>query len=131
MSLQCLQQLTGANYFFYYGATIFQSVGISDSYVTQIILGSVNFGCTFGGLYVMEKVRKLIRCHTSETLYTDAPQFGRRKPLIIGGLWQSAWLFVFAAAGTAGDPENNKSMGECKWLISRSRVFKISLPTQY
>lgn len=56
MSLQSLQQLTGANYFFYYGATIFASVGISDSFVTQIILGSVNFVCTFGGLYVMEKV---------------------------------------------------------------------------
>lgn len=63
MSLQCLQQLTGANYFFYYGATIFQSVGINDSYVTQIILGSVNFGCTFGGLYIMERVRDLIDHH--------------------------------------------------------------------
>lgn len=26
----------------YYGATIFQGVGIDDSYVTQIILGVVN-----------------------------------------------------------------------------------------
>ena len=41
---------------FYYGATIFESVGIQDSFVTQIILGAVNFGCTFGGLYIMEKV---------------------------------------------------------------------------
>lgn len=57
MTLQAFQQLTGANYFFYYGATIFQSVGISDSFVTQIILGAVNFVCTFGGLYVMERVR--------------------------------------------------------------------------
>ena len=56
MALQSLQQLTGANYFFYYGATVFQSVGISDSFVTQIILGAVNFVCTFGGLYVMERV---------------------------------------------------------------------------
>ena len=56
MSLQSLQQLTGANYFFYYGATVFQSVGIQDSFITQIILGAVNFGCTFGGLYVMERV---------------------------------------------------------------------------
>lgn len=39
-----------------YGATIFQSVGISDSFVTQIILGAVNFGCTFGGLWIMERV---------------------------------------------------------------------------
>jgi SP family sugar:H+ symporter-like MFS transporter len=92
MSLQSLQQLTGANYFFYYGATIFASVGISDSFVTQIILGSVNFVCTFGGLYVMEK-------------------FGRRMPLILGGLWQSAWLFVFATAGTAKNPQTDKTVG--------------------
>jgi len=57
MSLQSLQQLTGAHYLFYYGVTIFQSVGIQDSFITQIILGAVNFSCTFGGLYVMEKVR--------------------------------------------------------------------------
>jgi len=92
ITLQAGQQLTGANYFFYYGATIFQSVGISDSFVTQIILGAVNFGCTFLGLYVMER-------------------FGRRWPLIIGGLWQSAWLFVFAAAGTAKNPEENQNIG--------------------
>ncbi|KAL4244691.1 major facilitator superfamily protein [Abortiporus biennis] len=92
MTLQMFQQLTGANYFFYYGATIFTSVGIEDSFVTQIILGAVNFVCTFGGMYVMEK-------------------FGRRWPLIIGGMWQSAWLFVFAAAGTAKPPQDNKSIG--------------------
>ncbi|BGP55490.1 hypothetical protein JCM8202v2_003094 [Rhodotorula sphaerocarpa] len=42
--LQAGQQLTGANYFFYFGAVIFQGVGISDSFVAQIILGAVNFG---------------------------------------------------------------------------------------
>ncbi|KAI0337288.1 general substrate transporter [Trametopsis cervina] len=92
MTLQMFQQLTGANYFFYYGATIFVSVGIADSFVTQIILGAVNFVCTFGGLYVME-------------------QYGRRFPLIVGGVWQSVWLFVFAAAGTAKDPKENKNIG--------------------
>ncbi|KDQ58074.1 hypothetical protein JAAARDRAFT_193541 [Jaapia argillacea MUCL 33604] len=92
MSLQSLQQLTGANYFFYYGATIFKSIGIADSFVTQIILGAVNFGCTFGGLYIMER-------------------FGRRMPLILGGVWQSAWLIVFASAGTAQDPTTNKPIG--------------------
>ncbi|KZP13725.1 general substrate transporter [Athelia psychrophila] len=92
MTLQSIQQLTGANYF-YYGATIFKSVGINDSFVTQIILGAVNFICTFGGLYVMEK-------------------FGRRVPLIVGGLWQSAWLFVFATAGTANDPSTSHGTGQ-------------------
>ena len=41
MVVQALQQLTGANYFFYYGTTIFTSVGLSSSYVTSIILGAV------------------------------------------------------------------------------------------
>ncbi|EPQ53106.1 general substrate transporter [Gloeophyllum trabeum ATCC 11539] len=101
MALQSLQQLTGANYFFYYGATVFQSVGIQDSFVTQIILGAVNFGCTFGGLYVMER-------------------FGRRFPLIIGGVWQAIWLFVFASAGTAGDPQNE---GIGKLMIVSACLF--------
>jgi MFS transporter, SP family, sugar:H+ symporter len=32
MSLQSLQQLTGANYFFYYGTTIFTGVGIQNPF---------------------------------------------------------------------------------------------------
>lgn len=102
MALQSFQQLTGANYFFYYGATIFSSVGIEDSYVTQIILGAVNFVCTFGGIYVMEK-------------------FGRRIPLIVGGLWQAGWLFVFGAAGTAKVPQDNPGIG--KLMIVSACMF--------
>lgn len=102
ISLQSLQQLTGANYFFYYGATIFLSVGLSDPYVTQIILGTVNFVCTFGGMYVMER-------------------FGRRRPLICGGLWQSAWLFAFASAGTAVDPVTHVGVG--KFMIVAACLF--------
>jgi len=101
-TLQMFQQLTGANYFFYYGASVFKSVGISDSYITQIILGAVNFGCTFGGLYIMET-------------------FGRRRPLIAGGIWQAIWLFVFAAAGTAKDPSSDKSIG--KLMIVSACLF--------
>jgi SP family sugar:H+ symporter-like MFS transporter len=85
ITLQALQQLTGANYFFYYGASIFQAVGISNSYVTQIILGGVNVICTFPGLWFIER-------------------FGRRMPLLIGGAWQCAWLVVFAAVGSELDP---------------------------
>ncbi|KIJ67307.1 hypothetical protein HYDPIDRAFT_165963 [Hydnomerulius pinastri MD-312] len=102
MSLQSLQQLTGANYFFYYGATVFQAVGLADSFVTQIILGAVNFFCTFGGMYIMER-------------------FGRRRPLIFGGIWQSAWLFVFASAGTAVDPVTHPGIG--KLMIVSACMF--------
>ncbi|KAF3938741.1 hypothetical protein ABW19_dt0206680 [Dactylella cylindrospora] len=89
--LQMFQQLTGANYFFYYGTTIFQSVGLTNPYVTQIILGGVNVVSTFPGLWFIER-------------------YGRRKPLIIGGLWQCAWLIVFAVVGSEGDP-NSSTVG--------------------
>ncbi|GLB42869.1 putative major facilitator superfamily, sugar transporter (TC 2.A.1.1) family protein [Lyophyllum shimeji] len=102
MALQSFQQLTGANYFFYYGATTFKSVGIADSFITQIILGAVNFVCTFGGLYVMQR-------------------FGRRNPLIIGGIWQACWLFVFAAAGTAKVPQDHPNIG--KLMIVSACLF--------
>ncbi|GAA6021099.1 hypothetical protein JCM11491_004415 [Sporobolomyces phaffii] len=102
MTLQALQQLTGANYFFYYGATVLGGVGIDDEFVSQIILGAVNFVCTFGGIYIMER-------------------FGRRTPLIIGGLWQSAWLFVYAIAGTVRDPLTDQGIG--KLMIVATCLF--------
>ena len=82
----------GANFFFYYGTTIFQSTGLNDSYVTSIILGAVNFGMTFPGLYVVEK-------------------YGRRWPLILGAAWQAIWLLIFASVGTSLDPVENKTSG--------------------
>ncbi|KAK8104762.1 Hexose transporter 2 [Apiospora kogelbergensis] len=53
--LQAGQQLTGANFFFYYGTTVFAATGLSDPYVTQIILGTVNVICTIFGLWVIQK----------------------------------------------------------------------------
>lgn len=80
MLLQMLQQLTGANYFFYYGTTIFEGAGISNSYVTQMILGGVNFGTTFLGLYNIQ-------------------HFGRRKSLIFGAIWMFVCFLIFASIG--------------------------------
>ncbi|KAI7909977.1 high-affinity glucose transporter ght2 [Pyricularia oryzae] len=92
MFLHFTQQWTGVNYFFYYGATIFQSAGVDDPIVTQLILGAVNVAMTFLGLYIVEK-------------------FGRRGPLFIGGAWQAVWLAVFAAIGTALPPTENRVSG--------------------
>jgi len=49
-------------------------------------------------------------------------RFGRRTPLIIGGLWQSAWLFVYGAAGTARDPLTDQGIGKRESLFNLSRV---------
>ncbi|KAF2035340.1 general substrate transporter [Setomelanomma holmii] len=88
ITLQALQQLTGANYYFYYGTTIFDSVGISNSYVTSIILGAVNFGMTFPGLYIVEK-------------------YGRRPSLIYGALWMFMCFLVFASLGHFALPNDD------------------------
>ncbi|KAF7593583.1 hexose transporter hxt1 [Aspergillus hancockii] len=96
VSLQALQQLTGANYFFYYGTTIFQGAGIENSYVTQMILGGVNFGTTFLGLYLIEN-------------------YGRRRSLITGALWMFVCFMVFASVGhfslNRDDPPSTKTAG--------------------
>ncbi|PWN19964.1 putative HXT5-hexose transporter [Microstroma glucosiphilum] len=84
ITLQAGQQFTGANYFFYYGSTIFTGAGLSNAFYTQAILGAVNFVCTFGGLYILET-------------------YGRRLPLIYGAAGMSVWLCVFATAGVAGN----------------------------
>ncbi|MCJ1311738.1 hexose transporter hxt1 [Agyrium rufum] len=80
ITLQALQQLTGANFFFYYGTTVFQAIGLSNSYITQMILGGINFGMTFFGLYVVE-------------------HYGRRRALIAGALWMFMCFMVFASVG--------------------------------
>ncbi|KAK3952849.1 hypothetical protein QBC32DRAFT_132934 [Pseudoneurospora amorphoporcata] len=92
IGIHFLQQWTGVNYFFYYGATIFASAGIDDPIQTQLILGAVNVACTVFGLWVVER-------------------FGRRWPLFIGAIWQAVWLAVFASMGTALDPKDNKTSG--------------------
>ncbi|KAJ5247592.1 hypothetical protein N7468_002575 [Penicillium chermesinum] len=80
VALQALQQLTGANYFFYYGTVVFKGAGIPNSYVTQMILGGVNFGTTFLGLYLIE-------------------HYGRRRSLIVGALWMFVCFMIFASVG--------------------------------
>ncbi|PQK17183.1 hypothetical protein BB8028_0007g03790 [Beauveria bassiana] len=80
-----LQQWSGINFFFYFGATIFGSAGVQDPLFTQNILGTVNVFMTLYGVFVVEK-------------------FGRRWPLFIGALWQAGWFFVFAAVCTANPP---------------------------
>lgn len=80
ISMQALQQLTGANFFFYYGTSIFSATGLSDSFETSIILGVINFGMTVPGTFVVER-------------------FGRRRALITGGLWMFVCFMIFASVG--------------------------------
>lgn len=81
MAIMFFQQFSGANYFFYYGTSLFNSVGIEDSYITAIILGLVNFISTFGGVYFVEK-------------------FGRKFCLLIGSLGMFTCMVIYSSLGS-------------------------------
>ncbi|KAG5362796.1 Low-affinity glucose transporter HXT3 [Yarrowia sp. B02] len=77
-----LQQLCGANYFFYYGTSIFKAIGMSDSFATSMIFGGINFLSTFGGLYIVDR-------------------FGRRKCLLGGAMVMFVCFLIYSTIGFA------------------------------
>lgn len=111
--LQSLQQLTGANFFFYYGTTVFKSVNI-DSFITQIILNTINFVVTFIGLYLVE-------------------YYGRRKSLIAGAVWMFICFMVFASVGhfslDQNNPQNTRGAGVA--LIVFASLFILGFATTW
>ncbi|KAH3687053.1 hypothetical protein WICPIJ_001966 [Wickerhamomyces pijperi] len=81
VAIMWFQQMNGIDYFFYYGVTLFESVGINDSYVTSIILATVNMVVTFPGLFIIER-------------------FGRRITLLTGAFFCTIFLLIYATVGT-------------------------------
>ncbi|CEQ43144.1 SPOSA6832_05041 [Sporobolomyces salmonicolor] len=118
MTLQAGQQLTGANYFCTPTRLLafFQLAWPARSQADQLAplqstterrssralafpTHTSRRSSSFFGIYIMER-------------------FGRRKPLIIGGVWQSCWLIVYAAAGTAQTPEGHQGIGNLMIISS-------------
>ncbi|KAJ3496086.1 hypothetical protein NLG97_g2924 [Lecanicillium saksenae] len=90
------QNLCGVNYFFYFGVTVFASTGISNSYITQLILGSVNVVATIAALWIVRK-------------------YGRRPVLMIGAAWMMTCFLIYAFVGhfalDRDHPENTPAAG--------------------
>lgn len=105
--------MTGANFFFYYGTTVFKSVNI-DSFITQIILNTINFVVTFIGLYLVE-------------------YYGRRKSLIAGAVWMFICFMVFASVGhfslDQNNPQNTRGAGVA--LIVFASLFILGFATTW
>ncbi|KAK4702063.1 MFS transporter, SP family, sugar:H+ symporter, partial [Phenoliferia sp. Uapishka_3] len=80
--VQAGQQWSGVNFFFSYGVKFFQSAGISDSFLIQVVLSAVNVLSTFPGLWAVENL-------------------GRRKTLFIGAAIMFTGQVVAGALGTA------------------------------
>lgn len=112
--LQAGQQLTGANFFFYYGTSVFAATGLSNSYVTQLILGAVNFVCTLGGFYFVQYC-------------------GRRKTLMIGAAWMCMCFLVFAFVGRFAMNEESPMRSEAAGnvLIVFSCLFIAAFATTW
>ncbi|CAI4053264.1 hypothetical protein SUVZ_15G2510 [Saccharomyces uvarum] len=110
MMIQSLQQLTGDNYFFYYGTTIFQAVGLSDSFETAIVLGVVNFVSTFFSLYTVDR-------------------FGRRNCLLWGCIGMICCYVVYASVGVTrlwpnGQSQpSSKGAGNCMIVFACFYIF--------
>ncbi|EEB08453.1 hexose transporter Ght5 [Schizosaccharomyces japonicus yFS275] len=111
LGVMVFQQLTGDNYYFYYGTEVFKGTGINSPYLAALILDAVNCACTFGGLVVLEK-------------------FGRRWPLIIGGVWQSITFFIYAAVGDRAlyrkDGTSNHKAGTVCIIFSCLFIFSFA-----
>ncbi|MCZ6899208.1 MAG: sugar porter family MFS transporter, partial [Bacteroidetes bacterium] len=92
IGLAVLQQFTGINVIFYYGATLWQAVGFTeaDALLINVISGSINILFTFVAIVLVDKV-------------------GRKPLLLVGSLGQAVMLGVLAYLfGTANvDSANN------------------------
>lgn len=107
--LQSIQQLTGNNYFFYYGTTIFKAVGLEDSFETSIILGVVNFSSTFVGIYAIERL-------------------GRRLCLLAGSVAMTVFMLIYAILGSVnlyydGFKHTHKPTGDAMIFITCCFIF--------
>ncbi len=111
--LMTFQQMSGIDYFFYYGTTLFKFAGINDSYITSIILATVNLIITIPGVYVIEK-------------------FGRKKSLLLGSFGGTISLFIYSIVGTlkidkfATDPSTNKIPGIIMIIFTCLFIFSFS-----
>ncbi|AJV66294.1 Gal2p [Saccharomyces cerevisiae YJM1450] len=108
--VQMFQQLTGNNYFFYYGTIVFKSVGLKDSFQTSIIIGVVNFASTFFSLWTVENL-------------------GRRKCLLLGAATMMACMVIYASVGVTRlypngkDQPSSKGAGNCMIVFTCFYIF--------
>ncbi|QHS72536.1 hexose transporter HXT3 [Saccharomyces paradoxus] len=108
--IQSLQQLTGDNYFFYYGTTVFKAVGMSDSFETSIVFGVVNLFSTCCSLYTVDR-------------------FGRRNCLLYGAIGMVCCYVVYASVGVTRlwpngqDNGSSKGAGNCMICFACFYIF--------
>ncbi|XBW38153.1 hypothetical protein QEN19_003749 [Hanseniaspora menglaensis] len=112
--IMSLQQLSGDNYFFYYGTTVFQAVLDNfNGFQCSIIIGMVNFVSTLPALYIVSR-------------------FGRRKCLISGSMGMIACLLIYSSVGVKrlwpdgysdNNPKTSKGAGNVMIVFTCFYIF--------
>ena len=103
LGLAVLQQFTGINVIFYYGATLWKSAGFTegDALLQNVISGSVNIFFTFVAIMLIDKV-------------------GRKPLLLVGSLGQAVMLgvmaYVFSIAPSGG--ADSVTLGPTQGIIA-------------
>ncbi|KAK8214823.1 Plasma membrane low glucose sensor [Zalaria obscura] len=91
IGLQCLQQLVGVNFIFYYGTSYFSGQkSLPNAFILSVITNVVNVVTTLPGLYAIDK-------------------FGRRPVLLVGALGMGVSQYIVAACGAATTLDNGAS----------------------
>lgn len=94
IGLAVLQQFTGINVVFYYGAVLWQAAGFTEAnaLLTNVITGTVNVAFTLVAIALVDRI-------------------GRRPLLMVGGLGQAVMLAVMAGVfATAGEGQTGDLM---------------------
>lgn len=89
VSLQAFQQLTGVNFIFYFGASFFESAGVSG-FINSLAANIVNVGMTVPGVLLIELI-------------------GRRKLLLGGAICMSISQLIIAIVGVTSSSDNTAS----------------------
>ncbi|KAF2166670.1 hypothetical protein M409DRAFT_66640 [Zasmidium cellare ATCC 36951] len=93
IGLQCLQQLVGVNFIFYYGTTYFSTAygsALPTPFILQIITNVVNVVSTFPGLWAIDAL-------------------GRRTVLLVGALGMGVSQYIVSILGVATPASNDDS----------------------
>jgi len=111
LGLAVLQQFTGINVIFYYGATLWQAAGFTeaDALLQNVITGSVNIFFTFVAIALVDRL-------------------GRKPLLLVGSVGQAVMLgimaYIFSTAATSGtdDLQLTSSQGTYALLAANGYI---------
>ena len=85
--IQAFQQLTGINFIIYYGTVFFKNSGISNPFLTNVVVSIINVFMTLPGMWGVER-------------------FGRRKLLLVGAAGMCLCEYLVAIVGVTISTSN-------------------------